>query len=150
MKERHAFSAQSTCQPYSGAQMNDEPIDVEVIEQIDHPSAIAISEGLTFRYSVFIANISSKILGALFILIALLCALSAAVLPYFFPVEARLNAAAWAFIPSLLVILAFAAAGTVRYILNLSAVSSEARAALRLQLDAQKRAQAAWAEERKT
>lgn len=126
--------------------MNDESIDeIEPIELIDPASALAVSEGLTFRYAVFIANVRSKILGALVILIALLCAVSAAVLPYFLPLEAKLTAAAWPFIPSLLVILAFATAATVRYILNLTTVSSEARAALRLQLDAQQRARAAWA-----
>jgi hypothetical protein len=128
--------------------MDDEPFDV--IEHIDPPSALAISEGLTFRYAVFIANVRSKILGALVILIALLGAASAAVLPYFLPSEAKLSAAAWPFIPSLLVILAFATAATVRYILNLNAVSSAARAALRLQLDAQECARTAWAQERKT
>lgn len=124
--------------------MNDEPIDVEVIEQIDPPSALALSEGLAFRYTGFIANIRSKILGGLFILIALLCSLAGAVLLYFLPAESKLSAVAWPFIPSLLVILAFATAATVRYILNLFTVSCEARAALRLQLEAQQRARTAW------
>ena len=124
--------------------MNDESIDVEVIEQIDPPSALALSEGLTFRYSVFIANLRSRILGALFILAALVGAVCGVVLLYFLPSDSKLSAVALPFFPALLVILIFAGAATVRYVLSLNVVSHEARAALALQLDAQQRARTAW------
>lgn len=87
---------------------------INEIDDLDTPSLLAVSEGLTFRYEVLLANLTSKINAALYILTALTCGAFGSVFLYFVRSESKFNAAAWPFIPSLLVILAFAIAATDR------------------------------------
>ncbi|WP_186169908.1 hypothetical protein [Burkholderia gladioli] len=124
--------------------MIDETIDE--IDPRDLPSALAVSEGLTFRYEVLIASLRSRIFGALYILIILICAAFGSVIVYFIPSESKFSAAAWPFIPSLLVIFTFSIAATVRYILSLKSASYEAHVALDLQLKAQSRVSGLWSD----
>lgn len=117
--------------------MNDDSLDF--VSELDCTTALAVSEGLTFRYEVFIASLTSKILGALNILLALICITFCVIALYFVSSIIEIGESAWPFIPSLLVILVFAIASTARYTQILRTARSEASVALNRQLSAQQR-----------
>jgi hypothetical protein len=119
--------------------MNDDSFDL--VDEADSTSALATSEGIAFRYEVLIASLTGKILGALNLLLALICVAFGAGALYFIPTRFEIGEAARPFIPSLLVILIFAIASTARYTQILRTARSEASVALNRQMSAQRRVQ---------
>lgn len=107
----------------------------DVPDDFDPPSALAASDGLTFRYEVLIESLRSRIAGAICLLVPLAFVEIGTLTLYFAPLHIEISAAAYSFIPSLLVILLFALASTALYTLTLISARRQAQVALvRLEL----------------
>lgn len=124
--------------------MNYESPDLS--DEVDAPSAVAASEGITFRFEILIASLKSKIVGVLCVLVALVCAVFAVAFLYVAPLRFEIGATAYSLMPSLLVILIFAVASFVHSALTLSGTRKQAQVALYRQIHAQKRFENEWSE----
>lgn len=118
----------------------------DVPDEFDAQSAIAASAGLTCRFEVLVASLSSKISGALYAFIALVYAVFGAAFLYFFPTRFEIDSTAYSLMPSLLVILLFAATSAAHYILTLRATRRQAEIVLERQALAQMRVERDLAE----
>lgn len=116
--------------------MSDESYDLS--DEFDAPSAIAESDTLSFRFDVFIARLTSEIFGALIAFLAIVGAALVAAFLYFVRTDFEIGAVAYSLMPSLLVILLFAAASAAHFVLTLHATRRLAQVAMERQIRAQK------------
>ena len=108
-------------------------------DDFDPPSVIAASDGLAFRFEVLIASLTSKISGAIYVLIVLAYGVLGTAFLYFAPSRLEIAAASYSLVPSLLIILLFAVASTAHYVLTLRATRRQAQVALERLVLAHKR-----------